>query len=369
MNSSKQLNENQGAKNNGVASDYEVHISAGGVTSLMAGVGFQLAAHVAGISKWRQVHGASGGSIVGALIACGYSPQELLHITLDLKFRERVSIKRGIFAAPFTDPLTCTRAVRGYGDEWRECQWYGLLGTESLGDTIAAFQKQAGLESWPSGYSCIATSRYGDPILFNEHGATLFRDGERLMLSDEPLPLPLAVRASCSIGGVMVPLSYKGNVLFDGGLSRYGYCPVGLHIEHFGRDPKKMIAIRCNEIHPTTLAGRLHRAARWVWRTHPDSHWGPETAGVIELHPPIQHTSTLRFHLSSDEKWLAVLLAFNDALSVLALHGLLTGENLERARTIISELGFWRDFQPNPLGKPQYYTHKVKAVFAKHGLY
>ena len=350
--------------------DYELYISAGGVTAVLSGVGFQLAACLAGIRKWKRVHGVSGGSIIASVAACGHTPQTLLHLALNLQFGEYVNVKEGALCAPYYNPLSFTRPA-GYNDpDWRECPWYGLMGTHGVGECIVGYAEQMGMkEAWPKDFTTMATTRYGDPVVFHEKGVFMVRDGKEIVLSDKPAPLPLAVRASCTIGGVMVPLTYQGNVLFDGGLSRDGFCPVGIPIRHLGSNPKKMIAVRVNEVHPTTFIGRVHRAVRWLWWVQPDFHWGPETAGVIEIHPPIQHVATLSFGISRDEKWLAILLAFQESLQALALAGLLHGEALERAQSLMHDLGYWRDFLPGGVGRVQRLSAKAENVFASYGLY
>lgn len=350
------------------SSEYELYISAGGVTAVLSGVGFQLAAAVAGIKKWKRIHGVSGGSIIGSVAACGHTPTTLLHLALNLRFGEYVHLQEGCVFAPIRNPFSWTRCA-GH-EEWRECHWYGLLGTRAVGDCVLEYADELGKRDvWPAGFTTMATTRYGDPVVFTENRVFLVRDGKEVTLSDKPAPLGLAVRASCTIGGVMVPLSYQGNVLFDGGLSRDGFCPVGIPIRHLGANPKKMIAVRVNEVHPKTFIGRVHRAVRWAWWVQPDFHWGPETAGVVEIHPPIQHVATLSFHCSRDEKWLAILLAFQESLQVLALEGLLGGEGLEKAQAIMKELGYWRDMMPAGAGRIQRLAAKAEAVFTEFGLY
>jgi predicted acylesterase/phospholipase RssA len=363
-------NASEGASKEAGVSDYELYISAGGVTAVLSGVGFQLAASLAGVRKWKRIHGVSGGSIIAAVSACGHSAQTLLSLALNLQFGDYVCWRRGVLGAFFTNPLAMTRSVPQANNDWRECHWWGLLGTAGVGGCVSDYAEQLGLEgSWPAGFTTMATTRWGDPVVFHEGGAFIVKDGREIVIADKPVPLALAVRASCTIGGIMVPLRFKGHTLFDGGLSRDGFCPVGVPIRHLGSNPDKMIAVRVNEVHPTTFIGKVHRAVRYLWWVHPDYHWGPETAGVVEIYPPIQHVPTLKFGVSRDEKWLAILLAFQESLAVLALEGILHGDKLAEAREIMEELGYWRDFMPAKLGQVQRLSTKAEEVFSRHGLY
>lgn len=352
-------------------SGYELHVGAGGTTAVLAGVGTLLAAHLSGIRTWRRLFGVSGGSIPTALTACGYSPLELLHMTLDLEFGKYVNWKRGVLGAPVCSPFQVRRRLPQYHD-WRECHWWGLLSTEPLGEFLQESAAKKGIMpgQWPENFATMATTRYGDPVYFHPAGVDVLQsDGHRIKLARKPEPMPLAVRASSTVGGIMVPLAYRGYVLFDGCLSRDAFCPTGVPIRHYGSVPEKVIAVRVNEIHSKTMTGRAHRLLRGAWQVPADFYWGPETAGVIEVHPVIRHVATIQFEQTRDDKWYAVLLAFQQAMSVMASSGVLHGENLEKARELMNCLGYWRDAPLSKKGEPQRLANRAEKCFARHGLY
>jgi hypothetical protein len=168
---------------------------------------------------------------------------------------------------------------------------------------------------------------------------------------------------------VLAAIEYKDMMLFDGGLSRDGLCPVGFLIKLFGADPKKIIACRVGEDTLKPVSGRLTRFARWIWQVHPEYHWGPETAGVIEFRPEISHVHSLKFELTPDEKWLAILVSFEAACMRFALQGMLHGEGLYRVQKILNDLGQWRDYIPAPAGAPQLLADRAAKIFTEHELY
>ena len=358
------------AHGEGHSSGYELFVGAGGTTAVLAGVGTLLAAQLAGITKWRRLFGVSGGSIPTALTACGYSPVELLHLALDLDYGKFVDLKRGVLGAPLCSPFKVRRPLPGH-PEWAECHWWGLLSTGPLGQFLEESAAKKGMAGkWPENFATMATTRYGDPVYFHPGGVDVLQsDGHRIKLTNKPEQMSVAVRASSTVGGIMVPLAYRGYVLFDGCLSRDAFCPAGVPIRHYGSDPRKIVAVRVNEIHSATMTGRIHRLIRRAWQVPADFYWGPETAGVIEVHPVIQHVATIQFEQTRDEKWYAILLSLQQSMSVLAGAGILTGENLRRARGIMDCLGYWRDAPLSKKHNPQRLSYQAEKCFSQYKLF
>lgn len=357
---------------------YEIVFSSGGAASVLAGAGAYAACQLAGIRKFRRIGGVSGGAILGSVIAAGITAREGLHLAVETEFGEHVNFKHGIYKSvrrklrEARRVLKKTPAVKEfYGDrDYAEWPSTGLLGTCGLGRYITALHEAKDSFGWPDGFWTLATTKDGSQVVFNKDGAFLIKtDGVLTQLADTPPPLDIAVRFSATIPGILAALDYKGMMLFDGGLSRDGLCPVGVQIRHFGADPKKIIACRVGEDSLSPVSGTLHRMARRVWQVHPEFHWGPETAGVIEFRPQIEHVHSLKFQLTRDEKWLAILVSFEACLARLALEGLLESDKLDRAQRLFAEIGYWRDAHPAPASAPQLLSCRVESCFAEHGLW
>ncbi len=354
--------------------DYEIALSSGGAASTLASVGTLLACRMAGISNWRRISGISGGSIVASLHAVGLTADELLHVALETDFSRLIDWKKAAFGIPISllgklfGRATDTAALP---PEWSEKPWSGLLGTQGIGAVIQQSAQRTGIgQTWPHNFQTMATTKDGSQVVFNASGVHYFGiNGEKKQLSDESVPLHLAVRASSTIPGVMAALEYKGMMLFDGAMSRDGLCPVGVQIRHFGAEPRKIIACRVGEDSLKPVLGRFHRTARFLWRVHPHTHWGPETAGVIEIRPPVDHVHSLKFGLTRDEKWLAILVSCDETLSRLAMEGVLHGDQLCFAQHVMQSLGFWRDAQPAFSHEPQLIAASAEGIFRAHGLF
>lgn len=355
---------------------YDLAVSSGGATSVLAGTGTFLACHLAGIRKFRRIGGVSGGAIFSSIASSGITCKNLLHLTLDTDFGKHVSVQDGVLKAIRKGyrrlrqgrfSRFAGKAFRKDHEEWTAT---GLLGSNGIGEFILRNARAHGITGWPESFWTMATARDGAQVVFNKDGIfKICTDGKFCQLSDQPAPLDMAVRASATIPGIITATSYKGMMLFDGGLSRDGLCPVGSQIRNFGADPKKIIACRVGEDSLSPVSGAVHRAVRRIWQVHPDFHWGPETAGVIEFRPPIEHVHSLKFDLSRDEKWLAILVSFEAAAARLALEGLLAGDGLLETQEIFSDLGYWRDYMPGRKSSPQLLADRTERVLAEHGLY
>lgn len=121
------------------------------------------------------IAGTSAGSIVGAALACNLSVEEIIEIGRQISWF-RVS------GFPFSTK--------------------GILSNASLGELlrkILPFQK---IEDLPIPFAAVACAlETGEEIVFRGSG-----------------DLPTAVRASCAIPGIFVPIEYEGKNLIDGGV-------------------------------------------------------------------------------------------------------------------------------------------------------
>lgn len=358
--------------------EFELAVSSGGSTSVLAGAGTVAACALAGIYKFRRIYGVSGGAIFGSIAATGMSAREVLRLTIATDFSKNVSLEDGVYKG-VKESLQKSWCRTGKVGELNGpldpelVEWHssGILGSQKIGEFVKKESEKAGITGWPEPFCTMATRKDGSQVVFNKDGVFLCEPGGSCQqLDDKPAPLDVAVRGSATIPGIIASIEYKGMRLYDGGLSRDGLCPVGLFIRHFDANPRKIIACRVGEDNLKPVSGRIHRFARWVWQVHTDFHWGPETAGVIEFRPEIEHVHTLKFNLSRDEKWLAILIAFEAAAAKLALEGVLAGDSLFRAQNIFKELGYWRDYVPAVYGSPeQPLAERAEAIFTEQGLW
>lgn len=331
-------------------------ISAGGSRAILAGCGSIFACRLAGI-EWESIGGVSGGSIPAALLASGMQPAQLLQFALNVDFREMCVQTAGSFET------ILAILMKEYHEKPENRTSYGVMETDKL-----AIFMDSQVSSWPDKFWTMAVDGHSQ-IVFNKNGIFEYTDdGVCIQLSDKPAPIGLAIQATCAIPGVTKPPKFQERYLFDGAFSKFGMCPVGLPIKYFGIDPSKIVAVCVGEDMMEGTAGLLRRFWKWLWGVQPDTSWGPHTQGVIDIHPHIDHIHALRFDLSADEKWLAILDGFSETVHALASAGVLKGERLHNALTLISELPDAEKTVLAELGKPQQFAQKAERCFKNHGL-
>lgn len=357
-----------GSKNNEIESEkidsdpeYCLTLSSGGSQSFLASLGTVLACHAAGLKRFHLLGGVSAGSICSSLMALGLGAVELLHMGLNMDFKSELGVSF----------QTRNNLATTEGGSTPDCRHTGLLRTSPIGKYIQGLATACGIaQEWPKGFWTMATTRSGLPVVFNVDGAFLVDKDENVRrIAETPPPLSEAVRMSCTIPGVFAAMRYQGQLMFDGALSWYGFCPVGLQVRHFGVDPRKIIACNLSVDKLDPLSGTFHMLCRRTWGIDQRWEWGDETVGVIEFRPQIYHVQPLRFSVSRDAKWLAILIAFESCASRLALEGILQGECLSLVKSVLYEMGNWRHAKPYPEGRQQLFSRRAEAVFAAHGLY
>lgn len=360
---------------------FDMIISSGGAAAVLGGTGAAVAAQLAGLTSWRRLGGVSGGSLVAAMVAAGLDSNELLRLATESRMETYLTASQGLIGLPGRLVGWKFNSRAHERPDQVNCRYNGLFGSDNLGLLVEKvmedrpvsqaelFCPAAGGTRWPRKFWTMATTRDGSQVVFDADGVhhVCLKGVKRCISKDVAAP-GTALRASCTIPGIMASVDYRGIRLYDGAMSRDGICPVGLEIRSFGADPSKVIAVRVGEDLHKPILGRLHTAARVVCGVHPDFHWGPETVGVIECRPQIDHVHTLKFVVSDDEKWLAILIGFEAMLSQLSLNGILQGERLLRARSILQCIGFWRDAIPAAIGRYQPLARRIKDCFTEHGL-
>ena len=331
-------------------------ISAGGSRAILAGCGSIFAAHMAGI-EWESIGGVSGGSIPAILLAAGVPPARLLQIALDVDFRSKC-----VQTAGKLETLLAV-LMKEYHEHPGNRTGYGVLETDKLAEFIDEL-----VPVWPEKFWTMAVDGHSQ-IVFKKDGIYKYDvDGTCTKLADDPGKPGFAIQATCAIPGVTKAPKLNGVHLYDGAYSRHGMCPVGVPIEHWKVAPHKIVGVCVGEDMVHGVAGFFRNIWKWIWGTSGDTSWGPHTEGVIEVHPHIDHIHALRFDLSADEKWLAILEGFAETVHSLAGRGLLKGEKLHEALTLLSSLPNLQNAVLAELGKPQVLSEAAEKSFSRHGL-
>ncbi|HVE58294.1 MAG TPA: patatin-like phospholipase family protein [Pyrinomonadaceae bacterium] len=122
------------------------------------------------------ISGTSAGSIVGAAIACGLNVAQIIEIGKKMTWFK----------------------VSGFPYSTK-----GLLSNAPMGELLRKNLPFQNIEDLPIPFAAVACAlETGEEIVFKDKG-----------------DLPTAIRASCAIPGVFVPVEYEGKNLIDGGVT------------------------------------------------------------------------------------------------------------------------------------------------------
>jgi predicted acylesterase/phospholipase RssA len=335
----------------------ELHLvcGSGGSRAILGSSGAILACHLAGINNWQTLGGASGGSIPTLMLAGGVHPTKIVRYTIETDFASLLTRHGSLFqillAYFMKERYEKTRPRRG------------VMGSEKVGEFVESF-----VPAWPGNYWTVAAHR-DNQWLFTADGVFEYtRAGKVRVISRQPAPVGIAIRASCAVPGIIDAAIWNGNYLFDGALTMDGRCPVRVPKRHFGARSESILALDVGEDNT--------RQSRWVrmgWKILCGGNCVPQvdgdnpagSEGVVLIKPAPMEFRSLQFTLSSDQKWQAVMSGFLGAIQKLEAAGLLTGLNLEKALVVARAFD---EIQRTSTNEGEL-ASRTEAMLAGHGLY
>lgn len=306
------------SQDNNTANLSNLHLvcGSGGTRAFLTGAGAILACDTAGVKKWDSIGGVSGGSIISALYAGGMSAPQLVEEVIGYDFATLFSKTGTLYGMirshlPRRPKTLERRAIRE-----------GIMKSDGLGAIIDQH-----VPDWPENFWTMAVSgKY--QILFTAQGVFQVHNGRTTRISDRPAPLGLAIRASCAVPGILESIEFLGRHLFDGALSDYGDCPIGIAKRHFMAPANKIVA--CDVSGGMTRQRRALFALGRLISGRISQKLNVDTrAGEIFIAPKVAHLGgSLEFTLTREQKEAAVLSGFSAAVDQLSSSGVLSGEKL-----------------------------------------
>jgi len=308
--------------------DHNLVGGAGGSRAILAVSGAILACHQAGLSKWHTLGGASGGSIPTVMLAAGVHPTKIVHMTIEMDFASMLtrhaSLRQILLAFIMKDRYEKTRPRKG------------ILSSEKLGKFIDDL-----VTTWPANYWTVATVGKGQ-WLFNAEGVFEYTERGLRQISNVPVSVSLAIRATCAVPGIIDAVPYKlgdkTRYLFDGAFGMDGRCPVGVVKRIYKQPARLIIACDVGEEQKSKRELRIRKFWKLICGNgclrESEGPTPRNSEGVILVKPTVTSVRSLQFTLTRDQKWEAVMSGFMGAVPQLEAEGLLTGEQLEKAKEI-----------------------------------
>lgn len=336
------------------SADLHIVFGSGGTKAILGGTGTLLALELAGLKEFRSIGCASGGSIPAALLSGRIPIDKALRVIVDTDFQGLLTPRVGVFGrllALLRKPhLESVRPARGAYKT----------------DKMSAFVNSL-VPEWPENFWTIASCDHG-LVLFSKDGVTKWGPNHQgVFLSQTPVNMGLAVNATCAIPGILDAAELDGELLFDGALAGDGVCPVGTAVRHFGASRERTIAIDVGE-EPITRA----RWLRILWSIFcggkcvtVDSPHETEEGGLILVKPEITGFHGLKFELSRDLKWRAMLSGFQASAHKLLAAGLVAPDKVCRMKDFMQHIDNLTEscFRPGELSR------RVESFLGACGLF
>jgi predicted acylesterase/phospholipase RssA len=315
-------------------SEMHLLISSGGSRAILAGAGAILACHHAGLSNWKSYGGISGGSLPAVMAASGMDARTTVATALDVDFASLLT-KRGSMLK-----IMLAYLLQGRYEKTRPR--YGVLSSEKVGTFVESI-----VGRWPSKYWTMAVSE-DTQMVFTATGVHHIEPHRYRLLNTEPAPLGVSIRGSCAVPGIIdavpIEVATETHWLLDGALSHEGRTPVSVPERFFGAKPSQIVVVDVGDGKDKIAQRKAKRAMRF-WRMVCGKLCIPQFSpdpvdpakGYIVVEPEPTKFGSLKFTLTRDEKWMAVMGGFNAAVDALAAAGYLDGDKLATARRVVDE--------------------------------
>ncbi|MDZ4836997.1 MAG: patatin-like phospholipase family protein [Candidatus Melainabacteria bacterium] len=293
-------------------------IEQGGSRAILTGLGATLALRLSGLKQWSTIGGISGGAIPALLLADNADPLNLIETTMALDFMKLLLPAKGGSdpLRPFATELDGQRSVahKFVARMLRR----GLRHTDGLGELI-----DSQVKTWPEAFWTMAVSE-NSHVMFTSTGVYEYGfDGSFTVLSDEPAPLSLAIRATCAIPGLLQAVVYQGRYLFDGALSQFGSCPTAWVHKHFSGGAGTVVRVASTGKDSRKNAFLCRVGRRLLCRDSSKMDFKDEGKADIDINAHVPDVHAMRFKLTELQKQSGLIAGFNATVMELTKnHGL-----------------------------------------------
>lgn len=300
-------------------------IEQGGARAILTGLGATLALRLSGLKQWSSIGGISGGAIPALLLADNADPLKIIETTMAIDFIQLLQPVKGggNRIKSFATELDGKRSAahKFIARMLRK----GFRHTHGLGDLI-----DSQVKSWPENFWTMAVSE-NSHVMFTSTGVYEYGfDGSFNVLSDEPAPLSVAIRATCSIPGLLEAVVYRGRYLHDGALSQFGACPTAWVHKHFssGSDTVIRVASSGKDSRKNALLCRVGR--RLLCRDSSKLDLSEEGKPDIDINAHVKEVHAMRFNLTEGQKHAGLIAGFNATVMELTKHNGMFPEGINR---------------------------------------
>jgi predicted acylesterase/phospholipase RssA len=298
-------------------------IEQGGSRAILTGLGATLAIKLFGIKSWSTIGGISGGAIPALLLADNADPLKILETTMSLDFLKLLRPSKGD-GGPLRMFATELDGTRSAAHKFIvRLLRRGMRHTDGLGELI-----ESQVKAWPESFWTMAVTE-NSHIMFTSTGVYEYGfDGSYTVLSDEPAPLSLAIRATCAIPGLLEAVPYKDRFLFDGALSPLGACPASIVHNHFMGAHGTIVRVASSgkDSRKNNFLARVGR--KLLCQDSGRIEFVDDGKADINISAHVADVHAMRFRLTEGQKMAGLLAGFNATVLELSQHGAVFQEGL-----------------------------------------
>lgn len=298
-------------------------LGSGGSHAFLTGSGVVVACKEAGI-KLGTIGGISGGTMPASFAAADLSSAQILKIAKEMDATALIN-KKPLFA----------RTTKTVADSKTDSQTQLLDVHETrggvYGTTKVAVEANKLVPEWPERFWTMAVAEKSQ-IFMSKNG--MYEYPDKLMphiVTNKPISVGDAVRASSAIPGLFEGLVVNGRTLFDGALGRFGKCPTDLVASHLNIPKERIIAsLRAGAMTPSEKA-QFYIAQFFSGNFQLHSPKIVQEAGIV-IRPQVKSFGSLNFDLNAAQKEEALLAGYRSAIEEFGRNKLISASKLAELR-------------------------------------
>jgi len=282
---------------------FDVSFASGGSKATLAGIGFILAAWVAGMFNWRWIIGTSGGFTPAAGLAARIYIKILLRLIIHTDFGTLVFPKAGklrrLWAMLRIQRYHVTMPAKG------------VMCSDNLRQFMDSSLVQHCETPWPDRLIVPATDEDGCLVFFAASGLIkILPDGSKIQVESSPRSLGTAAVATSAVPGIFDSVPVGKLRLVDGVIAG-GASPIE-PLVHFGGEKRRLMIFDVGEDGIKKVWWM-----RWLWLAFSLGLGGPidtrhveESPDVMVIRCTVNGFHGLQFSLPVEDKWRAIIAGY-----------------------------------------------------------
>lgn len=298
-------------------------LGSGGSHAFLTGSGVVVACKEAGI-KLGTIGGVSGGTMPASFAAADLSSAQILKIAKEIDGTALIN-KKPFFKPTTTEPINAQAGMRQTIVGVQEARG-GMYGTQNM-----ATEANKHVPEWPERFWTMAVAEKNQ-IFMSKKGIVEYPDNMmQHIVSNKPISVGDAVRASSAIPGLFEGLIVNGRTLFDGALGRFGKCPTDLVARHLNIPKDRIIAsLPAGAMTPAEKA-QFYVAQFFSGNFHRHNPKIVQEAGIV-IRPQVNSFNSLNFDLNPSQKEEALLAGYRSAIEEFGRNKLISAAKLTELR-------------------------------------